>query len=685
VIYTFYSYKGGVGRTMALANIADLLHQHGLKVLVVDGELESPDIERYFPTQHSVGSHLGLINLILDFKKIMSEPADTSEGKKELSLPDLRSYLVETGADDGPPILLMPAGKREGVDDFESYAKSVRLFDWKDFYKNWEGEYFFKWLKQEFSKLADVVLINSCSGISEIGNICTQEMADVVVFFCGSNQQSLDSTLKIAASLTGPQKLKALSNRLIDSIIVPARIEERVDAQLVQNFKRDLIEGCVPFLPPDKAAQGDVEYFWNLRIPNVPRFTFTEGLIMRTPVGDGELAFAASLTKVSKAMARLAPADNPFYKLCDDEPVPISNPQPVLPEGTEPYRGLSPFMEEHFALFFGRSAEIKELLGYVNNGGLVAVLGPSGSGKSSLVQAGLLPRLRRGDLEGSKHWKIVTVRFDKDPFAGLAHAFAPLLREVNVTVDSRLDHILAEENDKLRRVIDQVLQRQPRGARLLLILDQFEELFALAPEDQPHKFLMRLLTALENPSLTVIVTLRSDFHAECQQYAPFYEAMNRQTVHVNQMSRHNLKESVTRPAELMGVTFEPGLADRILDDVGTKPGSLPLLQFALTQLWLRRDGMRLTHQVYIDIGGVQKAVAQRAEYIYQRLSPDEQRLAQRIFTQLVQLNQGDRNTRKQMTYAELGEPAAGVKKIVGQLSEARLLVVRETDEESSKE
>lgn len=95
--------------------------------------------------------------------------------------------------------------------------------------------------------------------------------------------------------------------------------------------------------------------------------------------------------------------------------------------------------------------------------------------------------------------------------------------------------------------------------------------------------------------------------------------------------------------------------------------------------------MRLTHQVYIDIGGVQKAVAQRAEYIYQRLSPDEQRLAQRIFTQLVQLNQGDRNTRKQMTYAELGEPAAGVKKIVGQLSEARLLVVRETDEESSKE
>jgi len=668
---------------MALANIADLLHQRGLKVLVVDGELESPDLERYFPTAQGISSHLGLINLILQFKEIMSQPVDNTEGKGELPLPDLRSYLVEIGVGDAPPILLMPAGKRDGVDDFELYAKTVRLFDWKDFYKNWEGESFFKWLKQELSKLADVVLINSCSGINEIANICTQEIADVVVFFCGSNQQSLDDTLRIAASLTGPQKSKALSGRLVSSIIVPARIEERVDAQLVDNFKQDLIKGCTPFLPPDKAAREDIQYFWNLRVPNVPRFTFTEGLIMRTPVGNEELAFAASLTKVLQAMARLAPPDSPFYKLCDDEPLTISNPQPRLPEGTEPYRGLSPFLEEHFALFFGRAAEIKELVGYVNKGGLIAVLGPSGSGKSSLVQAGLLPRVRQGDLEGSEHWKIVVVRPGDDPFAALSHSFAPWRREVAKLVDRGLASMLAEENNGLGRVIDQVLEGQSAGARVLLILDQFEELFTLTPEDQQQPFLMSLMTAVETSPLTAVFTLRSDFHKECQQYAPFFEAMNRQTVNVNQMSRANLKESVIRPAELMGVTFEPGLADRILDDVGTEPGSLPLLQFALTRLWDGRDGMRLTHQVYIDIGGVQRAVAQRAETIYQRLSQEDQKLTRRIFTQLVQLNDGDRNTRKQMTYAELGEPAAAVKEIVKLLSDARLLVVRKTEEETA--
>lgn len=682
MIYTFYSYKSGVGRTMAMANIADLLRQHGLKVIVVDGELESPDLERYFPGPQGIGSHFGLINLILDFKEIMSQPVDTIEGKGELPLPNLLRYLVEIGVDDAQPLMLMPAGKRDGVGDFEVFSKTVRLFDWKDFYENWEGESFFKWLKQELCKLADVILINSCSGISEIGNICIHEMADVVVLFCGSNQQSLDGTLKIAASLIGPQRSKALSSRFVGSIIVPARIEERVDAKLVHDFKLDLIKGCTPFLPPDKAAQENFEYFWNLRVPNVPRFTFTEGLVVRTPGGDEERAFVASLTKVLQAMARLAPPESRLYKLCDDQPVPISTPQPRLPEGIEPYRGLSPFLEEHFALFFGRSAEIKELLGYVNEGGLIAVLGPSGSGKSSLVQAGLLPRVRRGDLAGSEHWKIVMLRPGDDPFTALANSFAPLLREVAGTSDSGLAFVLSEENDALRRVIDQVLEGAAAGARVLLILDQFEELFTLTPEDQQQPFLMSLLTAVENSSLTAVVTLRSDFHNECLQFAPFFDAMNRQIINVNQMSRANLKESVIRPAELMGVTFEAGLADRILDDVGTEPGSLPLLQFALTRLWEGRDGVRLTHQVYTDIGGVQGAVAQRAENIFQRLSEENKKIARRIFTQLVQLNEGDRNTRRQMTYAELGEPKAEVTEIVKLLSDARLLVVREVEEEA---
>jgi energy-coupling factor transporter ATP-binding protein EcfA2 len=673
---------------MAMANIADLLRQHGLKVIVVDGELEEPDLERYFPSQKRIGSHTGLLDLIVDFKKILSEPTEMPGSEREtplpeLALPKLPTYLEEISIDDGPTLMLMPAGRRDGVADLESYAKTVRLFDWKDFYKNWEGESFFKWLKRELAKLADVVLINGGSGISEIGNICIQEMADVVVFFCGSNQQSLDGTVKVAASLIERQRSKAVDNPPVGSIVVPARIEERVEAELVSSFKEDFIKGCTPFLPPDKTTEEDYEYFWNLRVPNVPRFTFTEGLMIRTPGGEEESAYVTALTKVLKAMARLAPRETPLHKLSDDAPAAIPNPQPRLPEGIEPYRGLSPFLEEHFALFFGRAAEIKELLGYVNKGGLVAVIGQSGSGKSSLVQAGLLPRVRRGNLPGSEHWEIIILRPGDDPFEAVFHSFAPLLREAGHAVDNSFARVLAEETDAFAGMVNQVLKDQPAGARVLLILDQFEELFTLAPEDQQQPFLMSLLAAVEKSPLTAVITLRSDFHNECQQYDLFYAAMNRQTVNITQMSRANLKESVIRPAELMGVTFEAGLADRIMDDVGTEPGSLPLLQFALTRLWEGSDKVRLTHQVYADIGGVQAAVAQRAETIYEKLTDEKKEIARRIFTQLVQLNEGDRNTRRQRTYAELGEPADEVRDIVKLLSDARLLVVREVKEEAS--
>src|SRR5205085_11015684 len=188
------------------------------------------------------------------------------------------------------------------------------------------------------------------------------------------------------------------------------------------------------------------------------------------------------------------------------------------PEGVEPYRGLSPFLEEHAGLFFGRAAEIKELLNYVKQSGLVAVIGPSGSGKSSLVQAGLLPRVRRGDLPGSEHWKIVMLSPGDDPFGTLAAALAPALREAKAAVDNHLAVTLAEEELGLGQSVKRVLAGQPVGARLLLIIDQFEELFTLAPEEQQQTFLLRLMSAIEKSPLTVALTLRSDFYNDCEQY-----------------------------------------------------------------------------------------------------------------------------------------------------------------------
>ena len=191
MIYTFYSYKGGVGRTMALANIAELFYQSGLKVLMVDWDLEAPGLERFFSIdKEEILDKRGVIDLLIDYKSKISGQAHFKESEElpfetpEKIFVDLYPNAKEIGK-----LYLITAGRRS-KEHFEEYANVVLTFDWKDFYENWDGELYFDWLRSEFEKLADVILIDSRTGLTEMGGVCTYQFADVVVIFCSANQQS---------------------------------------------------------------------------------------------------------------------------------------------------------------------------------------------------------------------------------------------------------------------------------------------------------------------------------------------------------------------------------------------------------------------------------------------------------------------------------------------------------------
>ncbi len=197
MIYTFYSYKGGIGRSMALVNIAELMCRDGWDVLMVDWDLEAPGLERFFFEEDELDqilSHPGVIDMLSDYKDNM---LNFDPKNKTLLFPDIKKYMKSIDRKTGSGQLwLLPAGKRPEGQFFE-YSDKVKIFDWYDFYKNWAGESYFEWLNQEFKKVAKFVLIDSRTGVTEIGGICTYQLADVVIMFCGANNQSIDGTLQI--------------------------------------------------------------------------------------------------------------------------------------------------------------------------------------------------------------------------------------------------------------------------------------------------------------------------------------------------------------------------------------------------------------------------------------------------------------------------------------------------------
>ena len=327
------------------------------------------------------------------------------------------------------------------------------------------------------------------------------------------------------------------------------------------------------------------------------------------------------------------------------------SPEPLSrTEVRNPFKGLRPFGEFDAGDFFGRDHLIETLLAAMGRQGLVSVVGPSGSGKSSAVRAGLLPALRRGAVAGSESWLYVAFTPGRDPFGSMADA----LESVATKGLPGLAERLAVSPNALCEVAAELLEGLEGD--LMLIIDQFEETFTIVDDETTRQRFLRLLTAAVESSesrVRVLVTLRADFFDRPLGYEHIGPHVSSGHVTVIPPTRPELIEAIEKPALAVGLHLEPGLAARITSDVAEQPGGLPLMQYALTELVATRTTDVLTVVDYEEIGGVTGALGRRAEQVYRDLSSTRQEAARQILLRLVTVDENTDDTRRRAKRSEL--------------------------------
>jgi WD40 repeat protein len=360
-----------------------------------------------------------------------------------------------------------------------------------------------------------------------------------------------------------------------------------------------------------------------------------------------------------------------------------------------PYRGLEPFNEEHAEYFFGREALTDQLVDKLRSDNFLAIVGASGSGKSSLVKAGLVHKLRRGHaVSGSDRWHIRIMTPTEHPFKSLANAF---VNSESSAVDCaeqlrRAETFLQEGGSGLNQLIRASLISQNCSTRMVLIIDQFEEIFTLCQginaERDRHRFFHALLTALRDlpEQFSVVIVLRADFFSKCSFYKELIERIEQHLVMVTPLTYDQIKASILKPAEKVGLICDPNLVYNILLEIVGAPGELPLLQYTLMELWEHRQrspeggSPRLTLDAYAELGGVRGTLQKRANALFYSLKPEEQRIAQRIFIGLTQLGEGTEDTRRRVLKSELvnGQSAPElVEQVLEKLVHAKLVVTNQ--------
>ena len=361
-----------------------------------------------------------------------------------------------------------------------------------------------------------------------------------------------------------------------------------------------------------------------------------------------------------------------------------------LREAFCPYRGLLPFREEDAGLFFGRETETEELVGKLREHNLVTVVGRSGSGKSSVVYAGLIPALRRR--ADGRIWSILSLRPGPEPLHALVRAFdLPRADLPPFEADRRIEQqveILRTTAGALGRRIRSLLATPgERGTeRLLLHVDQWEELYTQAlrqsastpkqAEADVTQFIDLLLDAAQTSPCAVVSTVRADFYAEFLKHGPLATAVPPGQVNLGPMRREALAAAIQEPAQQVGLTVDSVLLDELLDEVCDDLGKLPLLEYALKETWRAREGKRLTLNAYGQSGGIDGAVAKRANEIFAHLKPAEQDAARRLFVSLVTPGEGREDTRARALYPQQDD---AIRAVVDKFSaaDARLLVTGE--------
>jgi WD40 repeat protein/DNA-binding SARP family transcriptional activator len=312
-----------------------------------------------------------------------------------------------------------------------------------------------------------------------------------------------------------------------------------------------------------------------------------------------------------------------------------------------PFKGLASFEAADAQYFFGREKLVAELVARLVGAQLLGIVGPSGSGKSSVMRAGLLPALATGVLPASDTWKQVLIRPGTHPLRELTGAIAAI-----------------DDDD-----------------RAVIAVDQFEETFTTcADEAERASFTTELtrLAAERHGRYVVVIALRADFYGACAAYGAFADQLTANHVLVRSMQRDELRRAIELPARRVGLRVDPELADALVADVKDEPGALPLLSTALLELWQRRDGRRLRHTVYEQSGGVRGAVARLAEDAFAKLDAEQQVVARDVLMRLAGEGVGGGVERRRVRLSELEtDRSEDVARVVALLTDRRMLTVSE--------
>ncbi|MBN6051809.1 hypothetical protein JYK22_07665, partial [Nonomuraea sp. RK-328] len=349
---------------------------------------------------------------------------------------------------------------------------------------------------------------------------------------------------------------------------------------------------------------------------------------------------------------------------------------PAKPEedAARPYLGLMTFRTQDAPLFFGRDRMVRQLCERLTQARLLAVFGPSGVGKSSLLRAGLLAALSTGAIEGGRKWAVVFLTPGARPLRELASRLADVAADA---ADSVHDALTADPG-AVAALIAGALAGAPPTARLLIVVDQFEEVFThCADAGERARFVAVLLAAAGQRRARVVLGVRADFYARCAEHAGLAAALQDNQLLIGPMDEDDLRDVVRLPAERKGLKVEPELVKLVVDEARGRTGALSLVSHALLETWHRRRGTTLTVAGYRAAGGVQGAVAQTAERVYSALGPEERETARRIFLRLTLPGDGTEDARRR---APRGELAGGVEAdVLDTLIGSRLVTA---DEES---
>jgi DNA-binding SARP family transcriptional activator/WD40 repeat protein len=342
-----------------------------------------------------------------------------------------------------------------------------------------------------------------------------------------------------------------------------------------------------------------------------------------------------------------------------------------------PYKGLAAFGVGDAVFFAGRERLVAELVARLAVDRFVGVVGPSGSGKSSLVAAGLFPALAAGVLPGSERWPRCLVRPGALPMHALAAAFAPLVGEPISDVEARLKRDPGELDQMVRVALD----GHETGERLVLAVDQFEEVFtACADPVEQGTFIDTLVRSPDRLAMTVV--LRADYYAACADYPELARLLGQHQILVSAMTDLELRRAVLEPAWRAGLTVEDGLAGRVVEDAAGAPGALPLVSTALLETWVRRSQRTMTLAGYAEAGGVRGAVGRLAEGVYDGLDADGKAVSRRIFLCLAEPEGEWADVRRR---ARRDEVAGTEQAVLAELIDRRLLTATEDTVEVAHE